>query len=69
MCDTCVAYDTKNIEQEEYYLHKEMKKQAREEKNRDKDSASVAAVFTMDLQVVPQINCKLHVLQNEISGT
>lgn len=52
MCDTCVAYDTKNIEQEEYYLHEQMKKQAREEKNRDKDSASVAAVFTMNLQAV-----------------
>nr|CAI5859765.1 unnamed protein product [Callosobruchus analis] len=52
MCDICVAYDTRNIGQEGYDLHKTMKKEAREEKNSDKESASAAAVFTMDLEAV-----------------
>nr|CAH7749533.1 unnamed protein product [Callosobruchus chinensis] len=49
---TCVAYDTRNIGQEEFDLHQEMKKETREEKNRDKESASVDAVFTMELEAV-----------------
>nr|CAI5819548.1 unnamed protein product [Callosobruchus analis] len=52
MCDICVAYGTRNIGQEEYDLHQEMKKEAREEKNRNRESASAAAVFTMDLEAV-----------------
>nr|CAI5838363.1 unnamed protein product [Callosobruchus analis] len=52
MCDICVAYDTRNIGQEVYDLHQEMKKEAREAKNKDKESASTAAVFTMDLEAV-----------------
>nr|CAI5828453.1 unnamed protein product [Callosobruchus analis] len=52
MCDICVAYDTRNIGPEEYDLHQAMKKEAREEKNRDKESATAAAVFTMDLEAI-----------------
>ncbi|CAH2002220.1 unnamed protein product [Acanthoscelides obtectus] len=48
LCDTCVAYDAKNLPEEEYDLHQVMKKEAREEKEKDKKSS--ASVFTMDLQ-------------------
>nr|CAI5843645.1 unnamed protein product [Callosobruchus analis] len=54
MCDICVAYDTRNIGQEEYDLNQEMKKEAREEKSRDKESASAAAVFTMAVLLSPR---------------
>lgn len=50
LCDTCVAYDTKNLSQEEYDVHQKMKKEAREEKNKEKEFGT--AVFTMDLQAV-----------------
>nr|CAI5867062.1 unnamed protein product [Callosobruchus analis] len=52
MCDICVAYGTRNIGQEEYDLHQEMKKEARRGENRNRESASAAAVFTMDLEAV-----------------
>lgn len=50
LCDTCVAFSTKNLDHEEYEIHQKMKEEAREEKSKDKLSAS--AVFTMDLQAV-----------------
>lgn len=49
-CDTCVAYETKNIPQNEYDHHIFLKNEARQEKSNDKTSQN--EVFTMDLQAV-----------------
>jgi len=49
-CDLCTAFDTGNISIEEKELHVLKKKEAREEKEIDKES--VNEVFTMDLQSV-----------------
>ena len=49
-CDTCVAFETKNISQEEYDFHIILKNEARQEKANDKDSDN--EVFAMDLQSV-----------------
>lgn len=51
LCDICVAYDTKNLSEEKYQEHQELKREAREEKGKDKTS-SENFVFTMDLQSV-----------------
>lgn len=49
-CDVCVAYKTKNIPEDVYVSHQLRKKEAREEK--DKDKLSSNRVFCMDLQSV-----------------
>lgn len=50
LCDTCVAFETNNLPEERYYHHIELKDEARNEKTKDKESAT--EVFTMDLQSV-----------------
>lgn len=49
-CDVCVGYETKNISEEIYQQHVLKKEEARNEKQKDKESAD--KVFTMDLQSV-----------------
>lgn len=49
-CDKCVSYKTGNLPEELHVLHQEKKKEAREAKERDKNSADM--VFCMDLQSV-----------------
>lgn len=49
-CDICVSYRTGNISEEVYNLHQGKKKEARAEKELDKDTEQY--VFTMDLQSV-----------------
>ncbi|CAH1109390.1 unnamed protein product [Psylliodes chrysocephalus] len=50
LCDTCVAFETKNLSEEKYNEHLQLKKEARDKKSKDKESAN--DVFTMDLQSV-----------------
>uniref|UniRef100_A0A034WBB7 Uncharacterized protein n=1 Tax=Bactrocera dorsalis TaxID=27457 RepID=A0A034WBB7_BACDO len=49
-CDICARYRVGNISEEDYLLHQEKKKEAREEKTKDKNTAQF--VFTVDLQAV-----------------
>lgn len=49
-CDLCVAFETKNISQEEYDFHLILKNEARQEKANDKNSDNES--FAMDLQSV-----------------
>lgn len=49
-CDTCATYKAGNLSQEEYTLHQEKKKEAREAKTKDKESNN--KVYCMDLQSV-----------------
>jgi hypothetical protein len=51
LCDVCVAHDTKNLNDEKYQEHQELKKEARAEKEKDKETEGIF-VFTMDLQSV-----------------
>ncbi|KAK6186042.1 hypothetical protein SNE40_008154 [Patella caerulea] len=54
-CDTCIAYQTKNISEEEYNSHIEKKEAAREEKGRDKERAledKSLLMLTLDLQAL-----------------
>lgn len=51
LCDICVGHQTKNLSDEMYQLHQQLKEEARAEKQRDKDSEK-GFVFTMDLQSV-----------------
>lgn len=53
-CDTCSAFEVKNIDQDVYALHIERKNLAREEKGKDKEDAINFKnyTFTMDLQAV-----------------
>ncbi len=52
-CDVCEAYKHGNISQQEYDEHTKLKNDARDEKTRDKESASeTKSVWTMDLQAV-----------------
>lgn len=50
LCDTCVAFETKNLIEEKYNEHIKLKEEARNEKLKDKESHN--EVFTMDLQSV-----------------
>lgn len=50
LCDTCVAFETGNLNEEQYNEHLQLKREAREEKSRDKNSQN--EIFTMDLQSV-----------------
>ncbi|CAH1113895.1 unnamed protein product [Psylliodes chrysocephalus] len=50
LCDKCIAFKTKNITEEEYNLHQQMKREARDAKEKDKETG--VAVFAMDLQAV-----------------
>lgn len=50
-CDLCVAKNMNNVLEEEYLMHQQKKKEAREEKQKDKESNS-NKVYTMDLQAV-----------------
>lgn len=49
-CDTCVGYRTKNIAEQKYQEHIQKKEEARQAKEKDKNSEN--PVFTMDLQSV-----------------
>ncbi|XP_031331486.1 uncharacterized protein LOC116162089 [Photinus pyralis] len=49
-CDTCVAYKTGNLTEEDYAIHTAKKEEARAEKEADKNNEKY--VFTMDLQSV-----------------
>lgn len=49
-CDTCVSFETGNLSKEKYNEHLQLKKEARDEKLKDKES--INDVFTMDLQSV-----------------
>lgn len=37
LCDTCVAYDTKNLSQEEYDVHQKMNREARKKRTRTRN--------------------------------
>lgn len=50
-CDVCVAFRTKNLDEEAYQIHLTKKQEARDEKTKDK-SAEDNKVFTMDMQSV-----------------
>lgn len=50
MCDTCVSFQTGNISEDLYNEHEKYKKEARVEKDNDKESHN--EVFTIDLQSV-----------------
>jgi len=49
-CDTCTAFETGNLSEEDKEIHDQMKNEARQEKEHDKLSEN--EVFTMDLQSV-----------------
>lgn len=49
-CDICARYLVENISEADYSLHQEKKKEAREEKTKDKNEEEF--VFTVDLQAV-----------------
>lgn len=49
-CDICMAYKVKVIKEDQYFLHKQRKEEARKEKEEDKKNED--NVFTMDLQAV-----------------
>lgn len=54
-CDTCVGYETKNVEEDVYREHIDRKEKAREEKTADKIRSQTSAevkVVTLDLQAV-----------------
>lgn len=52
-CDVCESFKYGNISKDEYDTHIKLKHEARNEKERDKESASVSkSVWTMDLQAV-----------------
>lgn len=51
-CVVCVGYKSKNINEEEYREHLQLKKEARDEKEKDKISQNSDLVLTMDLQSV-----------------
>lgn len=50
LCDICVSFETGNLTEEKYNEHVQMKKEARDEKSKDKESTN--EVLTMDLQSV-----------------
>lgn len=50
LCDTCVAFETGNLNEEQYNEHFQLKKEARDEQSRDNDSQN--EIFTMNLQSV-----------------
>nr|CAI5842515.1 unnamed protein product [Callosobruchus analis] len=59
MCDICVAYDTRNIGQEEYALHQEMKKEAREEQEQGVRFICCSFYHGLGGSIAPsKINCK-----------
>lgn len=49
-CDICIGFNTQNVSQEQYDLHKKRKNEARQQKEQDKLTEKF--VFTMDLQSV-----------------
>lgn len=53
-CDVCLAYTNKHLTENEYEVHQNEKKKARDEKNRDKTKALNGGchVLTMDVQAV-----------------
>jgi hypothetical protein len=51
LCDVCVAHDTQNLNDEKYQEHQELKKEARAEKEKYKETEGIF-VFTKDLQSV-----------------
>lgn len=60
-CDICIQHELKNISEEEWLYHKNIKERAREEKNKDKEASEkeTCHTLTMDLQAVkvcPSVN-------------
>ncbi|KAK5642954.1 hypothetical protein RI129_009121 [Pyrocoelia pectoralis] len=49
-CETCIAFKTGNIGDDEYHLHRIKKQEAQVEKEKDKNSNNM--VFTVDVQAV-----------------
>ncbi|KAF2891460.1 hypothetical protein ILUMI_14713, partial [Ignelater luminosus] len=50
-CDTCVQYESGNLNEEEYKIHRQEKARAQEEKAKDKEKAQNGRchVIVMDL--------------------